>query len=103
MESAPGKPDYVTRALGALDSALDTVHDTILRPIIIAGRAAAFGLVIAMAAVVLFIAALIGFVRLIDVYAFPTHVWATYFLLAFVFFVAGAVCWHFRAPVKARK
>lgn len=103
MESTPQKPDVVSRVLGALDGVLDTVHDSILRPIIVAGRTIAFGFVIAMAALVLFIALLIGLIRLVDVYAFPGRVWATYFLLSFIFTAIGVVCWRFRAPVKTRK
>jgi hypothetical protein len=50
---------------------LDLVHDKVLRPILLAGRAIAFGLIIVLAALVLVGALVIGFFRLFDVYASP--------------------------------
>ena len=54
------------------------MHDKVLRPIILAGRAIAFGLIIVLAAFVLVVALVIGLIRLLDVYAFAGHEWLSY-------------------------
>jgi hypothetical protein len=45
--------DFVDKALFQFDHVLDVVHDKVLRPILLAGRALAFGLIIFFAALVL--------------------------------------------------
>ena len=64
----PGRGhDAVDQALGALDHALDLVHDKVLRPLLIAGRVVAFGLIIALCALVLAVALVLGLTRLLNV------------------------------------
>ena len=99
----PREPDLVDRALGGLDHLLDLVHDRVLRPILIAGRAVAFGLVIVLASVVLLCVLVIGLVRLLNVYLFAGHEWATYAVLGALFLLAGVLIWRRRRPVPLRK
>ncbi len=97
------KPDLVDRVLGLLDHALDVVHDNVLRPLIIAGRAVAFGLIALVATVVLVLVLVVGLTRLLNVYAFAGHEWITYAVLGAVFTVTGMVIWRQRRPVNLRK
>ncbi|HEV2427986.1 MAG TPA: hypothetical protein VGS61_07185 [Acidimicrobiales bacterium] len=93
-------PDAVDAALGALDHALDVVHDKVLRPLIIAGRAVAFGLIIALAALVLAVALVLGLTRLLTVYLFAGHVWITDGVSGALFVAAGMVVWRRRRPAR---
>jgi hypothetical protein len=97
------RPDIVDRLLGALDHALDLVHDNVLRPLIIAGRAVAFGFIALVATIVLCVALVLGLTRLLNVYAFAGREWLTYTVLGAVFLVAGMVVWRRRRPVALRK
>jgi hypothetical protein len=103
VEPEPGRPDAVSRVLGALDHLLDRLHDRVLRPILIVGRFVAFSFVIFLCALVVVVALLIAITRLMDVYFFSGRIWANDLLLGFVFIVGGMVFWRFRAPVKTRK
>jgi hypothetical protein len=96
-------PDLVDKAFGQLDHALDIVHDRVLRPIFIAGRAVAFGFIVALMAIVLVVALVIALVRLFDVYVFASHQWLTYVCLGAVFVAAGLVIWRYRRPENVRK
>jgi uncharacterized membrane protein YcjF (UPF0283 family) len=97
------RPDLVDRVLGAFDHVLDQVHDSVLRPLLIAGRALAFGLIAVVAVVVLTFALVIGLTRLLNVYLFAGHEWLTYGVLGVVFVVVGAVIWRWRRPVSLKK
>ena len=96
-------PDLVDKAFGQLDHALDIVHDRVLRPIFIAGRAVAFGFIVALMAIVLVVALVIALVRLFDVYVFASHQWLTYVCLGAGFVAAGLVIWRYRRPENVRK
>ncbi|MFI5035685.1 MAG: hypothetical protein ACHQFZ_05715 [Acidimicrobiales bacterium] len=97
------RPDLVDRLLGAFDHLLDLVHDNVLRPLIIAGRAIAFGFVAVVAVIVLLVALIIGLTRLMNVYLFAGHEWLTFAVLGAIFLVAGMVIWRWRRPAPLRK
>jgi len=97
------KNDHVGRALSALDDALDWFHDTVLRPIILAGRALAFGFILALVGLVVAVFVLLALFRIFDVYVFGSHQWATYLAVGFLFTTGGLVTWRFRKPVPLRK
>ncbi|HVB71769.1 MAG TPA: hypothetical protein VND83_09770 [Acidimicrobiales bacterium] len=107
MSSDPGdsaqRPDLVDRALGAFDHVLDRVHDSVVRPLIMAGRALAFGLIALVATVVLALVLVIGLTRLLNVYLFAGHEWLTYGVLGVIFVVAGMIIWRWRRPVSLKK
>jgi len=88
--------DVVDKAFGQLDHVMDIVHDRVLRPIFIAGRAIAFGFIVVLMTIVLVVALLIALVRLFDVYVFASHQWLTYVCIGATFVVAGLVIWRFR-------
>ena len=97
------QPDFIERALGLLDHLLDTVHDKILRPLLLAGRIIAYGFIIALAALFLVIALVIGLLRLLNVYLFAGHVWISYLLVGVLFLVSGLIIWRRRRPVPLRQ
>jgi ABC-type nickel/cobalt efflux system permease component RcnA len=96
-------PDFVDKLLGMLDHGLDVVHDKVLRPIILAARAIAYGLIIVLAAIVLVIALVIGFIRLLNIYAFSGHEWLSYVVVGVLSLLAGMIIWRRRRPLKLRK
>jgi hypothetical protein len=97
------EPDIVDKALHSFDHVLDIVHDKVLRPILLAGRAIAFGLIIVLAVLVLIVALVVGLFRLFDVYFFSSHQWLSYAVIGALFVVAGLVIWRRRRPITSRK
>jgi hypothetical protein len=102
-ENTPTDSDIVDRLLAGVDHGLDLVHDKVLRPIILAGRAIAYGLIIALAAMVFVIVAVIGAIRLLNVYAFSSHQWITYAAIGALSMIAGFIIWRKRRPLTLRK
>ena len=80
---------------------MDIVHDRVMRPIFIAGRAVAFGFVVVLMSIVLVVTLLIALIRLFDVYVFASHQWLTYVCIGATFVVAGLGIWRFRRPDHA--
>jgi len=99
----PREPDVVDTALGTLDYYLDRFHDTVLRPIFLAGRSVAFGFLIVAFGIVALTTLLIGLVRILNVYAFDGKEYITYFVLGTLFVGSGLVVWRQRKPVPLRK
>ena len=99
--SAPRDPDVVDKALGALDHVLDVVHDSVLRPIIVAARAVAYGLVVVVATLVAALVLVIALTRLMNIYLFAGHEYLTYAVLGSVSLVAGLIIWRRRRPRAA--
>lgn len=97
------EPDIVDKALHSFDHVLDVVHDRVLRPILLAGRAIAFGLIIVLAVLVLLVALVIGLFRLFDVYVFASHQWLSYASIGAVFVLVGMYIWRRRRPITSRK
>ena len=95
--------DFVDKALFQFDHLLDVVHDKVLRPILLAGRALAYGLIIFFAALFLIGALLIGLVRLIDVYCFAGREYLSYVSVGALSLIAGMIIWRKRRPVNLRK
>lgn len=102
-QQEPREPDLVDRLLAAVDHLLDVVHDKVLRPIIMAARALAYGLIIVLAAVVFVVVLVIGFIRLLNIYAFHGHEWLSYAVVGAASLIFGLVIWRRRRPLKLRK
>ncbi len=90
------RSDLAGRAVDVVELVASSVHDSVIRPTLVAVRAVVFGLIAAVAATVVITAFAVGLVRLLDVYAFGGRVWASDALLAFVLTVAGAGAWSRR-------
>jgi hypothetical protein len=103
VENSEPNADIVDRLLAGVDHLLDLLHDKVLRPIILAGRAIAYGLIIALAAVVFVVVLVIGFIRLLNIYAFSTHEWITYLLIGALAMIFGFIIWRKRRPLTLRK
>ena len=99
----PSDGDFVDKALFQFDHVLDIVHDKVLRPILLAGRALAFGLIIFFAAIVLIGALLIGLIRFIDVYCFAGREYLSYVSVGAISLLAGLIIWRKRRPLNLRK
>jgi hypothetical protein len=97
------EPDLVDRLLGFVDHALDVVHDKVLRPVILAARFVAYGLIIALAAIVLVAVLVIGFIRLLNIYAFHGRDWLSYAVVGGLSVLTGMTLWRRRRPLKLRK
>jgi hypothetical protein len=101
--SEPREPDLVDRLLSAFDRLLDVVHDKVLRPIIMGARVLAYGFIIVLVALVFVAVLIIGFVRLLNIYAFNGHDWISYAVVGAVSLIGGLVIWRRRRPIKLRK
>jgi ABC-type nickel/cobalt efflux system permease component RcnA len=99
----PGDGDLVDKALFQFDHVLDIVHDRVLRPILLVGRAASFGLIIVLMTVVLVAALLIGLVRFTDIYFFAGREYLSYVSVGAISLIAGLIIWRKRRPVNLRK
>lgn len=97
------EPDFVDKALHSFDHVLDVVHDRVLRPLLLAGRAIAFGFVLVLVALLVVSALVIGLVRLLNIYLFAGHEWLTYAVVGVISLVVGLFIWRRRNPVKLRK
>jgi hypothetical protein len=102
-ERKPIDGDFVDKALFQFDHVLDIVHDKVLRPILLAGRALAYGLIILFVGFVLIGALLIGLIRLIDVYCFAGREYLSYVSVGAISLIAGLIVWRKRRPVNLRK
>ncbi len=102
-ERKPTDGDFVDKALFQFDHVLDIVHDKVLRPILLAGRAVAYGLIILFVGFVLIGALLIGLVRFIDVYCFAGREYLSYVSVGAISLLAGLIVWRKRRPVNLRK
>jgi hypothetical protein len=99
----PSDGDFVDKALFQFDHLLDIVHDKVLRPILLAGRAVAYGLIILLAAFFLVGALLIGLLRFVDVYCFAGREYLSYVSVGALSLLAGLIVWRKRRPVNLRK
>jgi hypothetical protein len=99
----PSDGDFVDKALFQFDHVLDIVHDKVLRPILLAGRALAFGLIILFAGFILIGALLVGLIRFIDVYCFAGREYLSYVSVGALSLIAGLIVWRKRRPVNLRK
>jgi hypothetical protein len=99
----PSDGDIVDKALFQFDHVLDIVHDRVLRPILLAGRALAYGLIILLAAFFLIGALLIGLLRFVDVYCFAGREYLSYVSVGALSLLAGLIVWRKRRPVNLRK
>jgi hypothetical protein len=93
--------EWSNKAVDAVDMVVDVVHDKVVRPALIAGRAVVFGVLIAFVALVVLVLLAVGFVRLLDVYAFSGRVWASDALLGTIFAGGGFFLWMKRTKQDA--
>jgi drug/metabolite transporter (DMT)-like permease len=85
--------EWSSKAIDTVDTVVDVVHDKVVRPALIAGRAVVFGVVIAFLSLLLVVLLAVGLVRLLDVYAFGGRVWASDALIGLLCCGGGFVLW----------
>jgi hypothetical protein len=88
--------------MGAIDQLVDTVHDRVIRPILLIGRTIAFSFIIVFAAIVVAVGVGVAFMRLLNVYLFSGHEWASWALIGLASLVGGLVIWRRRQAVPTR-
>ena len=96
----PREPDIVDRVLHSFDH---IIHDKVLRPLLLAGRAIAFGFIIVLAVVVLLTVLVIGVVRLLNVYCFAGREWLSYLVIGGLCLIGGLVIWRRRRPANIER
>ncbi len=84
------------KAADLVDSAVSLVRDKAIRPLILVARGIVYGTVAAVLAIFVLVMLAVGLIRLLDVYAFPGNIWASYLLVGFVFSAAGITLWALR-------
>jgi hypothetical protein len=90
--------DLPAKAADAVDLLVDTVHDRLVRPLMVVTRAVVFGLVAGVLLLMVLVLASVGFVRLLDVYAFGGRVWVSDTVIGGLFALGGGYLWTKRRP-----
>lgn len=93
--AAATSPDLAGRAMDAIDQVVDVLHDKVVRPLLLIARTLATGFVIAICLCVLSVVAGIALLRVLDVYVFHVHQWASWLLLGGIALLAGLAIWRF--------
>src|ERR1700723_2488618 len=68
--------EWPSKVAGTVEDVVATVHDRVIRPLMIAARAVVYGTVVASMVMVLVALLSIALIRILDVYAFGHRVWA---------------------------
>lgn len=98
-----GGTDWPGRATDMVEDVVGAVHDRVVRPLLLVGRAVVYGIVIAAMAAALGILLAIALVRLLDNYAFGHRAWAAEALVGGVITLAGLAAWAYRRPRGANR
>lgn len=93
--------EWPKKAADTVEMVVDAIHDKAIRPAALVARALVFGLVIAALATLLTVMASIAVLRILDTYAFPNQVWASYTVLGGLLTLMGLGAWT-RRNVRPR-
>jgi hypothetical protein len=94
--------DLAGTAMSWIDQVVDTLHDNVIRPILLVGRWIAFLFVIVFSVIVIAVALCVALLRLLDVYVFPAHQWASWALLGTISLGLGLFTWRYRRAVPTK-
>jgi len=95
--------EWPAKVAQGVEDTVAIVHDRVVRPLLIAGRALVFGLVAASMALVLAALLSIAAIRILDVYAFGHRVWPADALVGAILVAGGAFAWTKRTSSKAEE
>lgn len=95
-DAAKAAGDLAGRAMAAIDQLVDTVHDKLLRPVIMVARTVAVSFILTICLIVVFVALGIGLLRVFDVYLFASHQWASWATLGAASTLIGVFLWRWR-------
>jgi len=100
MTSAGGATtgDWPAQATETVETVVVAVRDKSVKPLTTVARALVFGLLGLAVAQVVIVLSSVGILRLLDIYAFPGRVWASYTLLGGIFTLLGLFLWTLRRP-----
>ena len=93
--------DHVDAAIARFADAVEAVRARTSGPLVTAGRALVYGLVIATAAVGVLVLVAIAAIRALDIVV-PGEVWSAYLIGSGAFGLAGVWAWSKRRPRTAR-
>lgn len=109
MAQDPGAPlrdeqgeDLSKKAMGAIDQLVDTVHDKIIRPVLLVGRTIAFSFIIVFAVIVVAVAFGVAVMRFMDVYFFEARPWLSWAVIGIASLIGGLVIWRKRTAVPQK-
>ena len=82
---------------------MDGLHDKVIRPLVVVGRAVVFGIIILTMTLVMSVLGAIAAVRALDSYRYPFdhRVWAAETLVGGLGALAGIVLWSMRTSKRA--
>lgn len=92
--------DWAAETAGRIESAVGTVRDKVVLPVVTVARAVVFGILVAAMGVVIAVVLAIALVRMLDVYV-PGDVWAAHLIVGGLFSLAGLLLWRKRRPRQA--
>ncbi|HEV3328962.1 MAG TPA: hypothetical protein VGZ33_06145 [Acidimicrobiales bacterium] len=94
--------DLAGTAMSWIDQVVDTLHDKVIRPILLVGRSIAFSFIIIFSIIVIAVAVCVALLRVLDVYVFPDHQWASWALLGLISLGLGLFTWRYRREVPTK-
>jgi len=94
--NSPTSESWPSRAAETIEAVVTGVADKTVKPLTTAARGLVFGLVVGIVAQMLLVLLTVGVLRVLDVYAFPGRVWASYTLVGGIFVLAGSFLWSRR-------
>ncbi len=99
-----GKPvktvDWPAEAANRVDSLVTGVRDKTVKPLTLAAKGVVYGILVAVLSLVALVLVTAALVRVLDVYAFPGRIWATYTVIGGIFTLVGAFLWLKRRPKR---
>jgi hypothetical protein len=84
-----------------IEQVVGSVHDRVVRPLLLVARAVVFGILVGAMALVFAALISVAAVRILTVYVFDGRVWASDLLVGGLFTVVGLIAWsqrHVRQP-----
>lgn len=94
--------DWQAKVADTVQDAVETVQDRVVQPLIVAARGLVFGIIIGVMGIVIMIVMCIALIRLLDVYVFENHAWASYAVLGAILVVVGGLAWTKRGASETR-
>ncbi|MFT7646761.1 MAG: hypothetical protein ACI8Y4_001498 [Candidatus Poriferisodalaceae bacterium] len=95
--SLDSNSDWGQQAASTFLDLVDNVKTKATGPAIKVVRLVAYGLVLLVAALMLFVLLIAGLVRLLDILV-PGNVWSAHLIIGGIFLVAGMLLWSKRRP-----
>jgi len=92
---APSGPlagaEWPSRVADTVEDVVVAVHDRAIRPLLLVARGLVFGILVAVMVFVLAVLVSIALIKVLDVYAFPGRVWASYLVVGGFLTLLGIV------------